>query len=160
MFWDRVAGLAVVALGVAYWRAASALPRPLLQQDVGPEVFPHLIAGALVGLGVLLAGGPLLRRAVRWPAARPQPSEAELGPPPDVAAIVLVFAGLVGYTLAYERLGFILASALFMAFEIVVLEVERARWLWAVPVVVLLPVLLYLLFDTLLGVSLPAGLLG
>lgn len=157
--WDRVAGLAVLVLGVAYWRAASALPRPLIPQDVGPEVFPYLIAGALVVLGALLAVGPLLGRLVGW-RPRPRPSEAELEPAPDWAAIVLVLVGLALYTVLYERLGFILSTMLFMAIEIAVLETDRARWIWAAPVVVLLPMLLYLLFVKLLGVTLPGGMLG
>ncbi|MBI2216938.1 MAG: tripartite tricarboxylate transporter TctB family protein [Candidatus Rokubacteria bacterium] len=154
---DRITGLAIIVLGVAYWRAASALPKPLLQQAVGPEVFPHLIAGALVVLGTVLAIGPLLRRAAGWPA---RPTEAELEGPPDVAAILAVLAGLALYTFLYERVGFILSTVLFMAGEIAVLEVDRRRWPWALPVVLLLPVALYLLFVTLLGVTLPAGILG
>ena len=154
---DRLTGLAVFVLGLAYWRAASALPKPLLQQVIGPEVFPHLIAGALMVLGALLAAGPLLRRLARWPA---RPTEASLEGPPDVAAIVVVLAGLALYTFLYERLGFILSTVVFMALEIAVLEVDRKRWLWAVPLVILLPIALYGLFVKLLGVTLPAGVLG
>ena len=159
MLRDRITGLAVFVLGAAYWGAASALPRPLLQQDVGPEVFPRLIAGGLMILGALLAAGPLLRRLVGWPAA-PRPAEAGLEGPTDVPAIVAVLVGLALYTAFYERLGFVLSTVLFMAVEIAALEVDRKRWIWAVPVVILLPVLLYLLFDKLLGVKLPTGLLG
>jgi putative tricarboxylic transport membrane protein len=138
---------------VAVW------PHPLLQQDVGPEVFPQLIAGALIVLGALLAVGPWLRRAVGWPA-RPRSSEGDLEGPPDVPAIVAVLVGLALYTVLYERVGFLLSTVLFMAGEIVVLEVDRRRWPWALPAVLLLPVALYLLFVKLLGVTLPVGILG
>jgi putative tricarboxylic transport membrane protein len=158
MVWDRVVGLAVVALGIAYWRAASALPKPLLQQDVGPEVFPQLIAAALIGLGAVLAVGPLVAAVLGWPVRRP--ASTPFAPRVDATAIVLLFAGLAAYTWLFERLGFILASVLFMAFEIAVLEVERRRWPWALPAVVLLPLALYLLFVKVLGVTLPAGILG
>jgi putative tricarboxylic transport membrane protein len=155
MLGDRVAGLAVLALGVAYWRAASALPRPLLQQDVGPEVFPHLIGAALIVLGGLLAIGPLIGRLVGWRRREGAAAEAA----PDWLAVALVLLGLVLYTALYERLGFILATVLFMAFEIGVLEGDRKRWPWLVPAVVLVPVALYVLFVKGLGVTLPAGLL-
>lgn len=154
---DRLTGLAVFVLGLAYWRAAAVLPRPLLQQAVGPEVFPQLIAGALMGLGALLAVGSLLRRLVRWPA---RPTEVSLETRPDVAAILFVLGGLALYTFLYERLGFIVSTVVFMALEIAALEVDRKRWPWAVPVVILLPVGLYVLFVTLLGVTLPVGILG
>lgn len=159
MLWDRVSGLAVLVLGLAYWRAASVLPRPLIPQDVGPEVFPQLIAGALVVLGLLLAVGPWLGRLVGW-RPRSRPSEAELEPAPDWPAIVLVLVGLALYTVLYERLGFILSTMLFMVIEIAALETDRTRWIWAAPVVVLVPMVLYLLFVKLLGVTLPAGILG
>jgi len=40
------------------------------------------------------------------------------------------------------------------------MEVERTRWLWAAPAIVLIPVMLYVVFVKLLGVTLPAGIFG
>lgn len=158
MLRDSVIGLSIAALGVVYWRAAGALPKPLLKLAVGPEVFPRLVAGALIVLGALLAVRALLRRVV--PRTAPASATAEIEPAPDWRTIVLVLLGLGLYTLAYERLGFVVATILFMAYEVAVMEVDRTRWLWAAPAVILIPVALYVLFVKLLGVALPPGLLG
>ena len=161
MLRDSVIGLAVAALGVVYWRAAGALPQPLLRQAVGPDVFPRLVAGALMVLGALLVTAPLLRRvAGRAPRPAGVPETTEVEPAPDWRTIALVLLGLGLYALAYERLGFVVATILFMAYEVLVMEVERTRWLWAAPAIVLIPVVLYVVFVKLLGVTLPAGILG
>lgn len=158
---DSVIGLSIAALGVAYWRAAGTLPKPLLKLAVGPEAFPRLVAGALMVLGALLAVTPFFRgvgRRAPPPAGLIETAEAE--PAPDWLTIALVLLGLVLYTLAYDRLGFIVATILFMAYEIVVMEVDRKRWLWALPVMILFPVAMYVLFVKLLGVTLPPGFFG
>jgi putative tricarboxylic transport membrane protein len=152
---DVIIGLAITVVGAVYWRAAGTLPKPLLQTQVGPEVFPELIALALVILGLILVLGPLLRRLMgkRLVASPGEATETELAPP-DVRTIVLVFLGLVLYTLVYEWLGFLVATILFMAYEIGVMEISLKRWLWALPAIVLLPIVLYVLFVKVLGVSL------
>jgi len=112
-------------------------------------------------LGALLVTAPLLRRvAGRAPRPAGVPETTEVEPAPDWRTIALVLLGLGLYALAYERLGFVVATILFMAYEVLVMEVERTRWLWAAPAIVLIPVVLYVLFVKLLGVTLPAGILG
>lgn len=158
---DAIVGLAIVVLGVAYWHAAGALPRPLLRQAVGPEVFPQLIALALVVLGAILVLGPLLRRlAVKTTRAARSPGADAPEPAPDVRTIVLVLLGLGLYTIAFERLGFVVATILFMAYEVGVMEMGLKRWLRALPAIALLPVFLYVVFVKLLGVTLPPGRFG
>jgi putative tricarboxylic transport membrane protein len=157
---DALVGLIITTLGVAYWHAAGALPEPLLKQAVGPGAFPRLIAGALVVLGALLVLGPLVRRRAGRATEPPVTADEEAGPAPDFRTMGLVMLGLVVYVVLFERLGFIVSTIIFMAWEVAVMEVERWRWLRAAPVVVLLPVVLYVLFAKILGVTLPTGPLG
>jgi putative tricarboxylic transport membrane protein len=71
---------------------------------------------------------------------------------------ILAMSGLVGFVLLLEPLGYILAVAALTAVLLFVLKV-RTRLSYLLTIV-LLPVGSYLLFDRLLDVPLPEGILG
>lgn len=72
---------------------------------------------------------------------------------------VAVFCGLYfAYALTFERAGFILSTGMFLV--LVYVLVLRKSILAAIAYAALVTVPIYWLFDRLLSVSLPAGLLG
>lgn len=180
---ERVIGLLVVMVAVAYWWLADNLPLPLLRQAVGPEAFPKLVALFMGAMGALLIIGPVWRRRSRG-AADPTPAaaggeagdEAEVDAGAAVAAALeqdsalpaqvdyrttaLVLLGLAVYPLIYEPLGFMLATFLFLVYEITVMETDRRHWLRTALVSGLTAAAFYFLFVKFLMVTLPAGVLG
>jgi NADH:ubiquinone oxidoreductase subunit H len=69
--------------------------------------------------------------------------------------LVLAFAATVIYAALFERIGFFLATLLFMlGWQVIV---ERQRWLKAVIITVLCAVAMYSLFRLLLHVELPSN---
>ena len=117
-------------------------------EPVGPRAYPLLMLG-------------LMSLALIYMLFRPQPTKhTEEEPALDretlikigvCVALLIVFAG------TFEPLGFILSS---MLIGIPMARLYGGRWLPAIAVTTLMSVGLYLLFDTLMDVPLPLGLLA
>ena len=116
-------------------------------EPVGPRAFPLLMLG-LMGVALL------------YMVFRPAPiKHSEDEPPLDretltkiaiCVALLLVFAGL------FEPLGFILSSILI---GIPMARLYGGRWMPSIVVTTLMAIGLYLLFDRVMDVPLPLGLL-
>ena len=137
---DRWLGAGFIALGGwAFW-VAWGLQVPFAADPLGPTPFPATVAlvVALCGLGMVL-------RPVHG-FARPE----RLAAPP------LLVAAMVAYALLMVPLGFMVATALMAT---AVAWLFGARLLAALGVGVVTAVLLWLLFDKLLDLPLPKGIL-
>jgi putative tricarboxylic transport membrane protein len=144
---ERVMGIAAVVLGLLAVADSFRLTEDTLTGGPGTRFLP-------VTLGLIVAG---LGGAI---ALRPSP-----GPPREAPAsaggrrrIGATLAGLVLYAVTFERLGFLIASAAFVAF-VLILYGER-RWLVVLAIAVGAAGATYYVFARWLGVPLPPGLLG
>ena len=136
---DRWLGAGLIALGGwAFW-VAWGLQVPFAADPLGPTPFPATVAlvVALCGLGMVLR--PVLG------FARPE----RLAAPP------LLVATMVAYALLMVPLGFMVATALMAT---AVAWLFGARPSAALGVGVVTAVLLWLLFDKLLDLPLPRGI--
>ncbi|AAY90722.1 tripartite tricarboxylate transporter TctB family protein [Pseudomonas protegens] len=135
--------LACAGLALMAWPYQAAFS----YEPVGPRAFPLLMLG-LMGLALL------------YMLFRPAPiKHSEEEPPLDrqtltkialCVALLLVFAG------AFEPLGFIVASILI---GVPMARLYGGRWLPSLVIICLLSVGLYWLFDRVMDVPLPLGLL-
>lgn len=136
-----VPALAMIYIGSAY-------QAPFAYEPVGPRAFPLLMLG-------LLATGLVYLLIHPTPLAD-DPDEL----PPGVEGyrkVGLGIALLLGFALAFEPLGFIPASTLAgLCFA----RLYGGRWLPSLGLAVVMALGLYLLFDRLLDVPLPLGLLA
>ena len=120
---------------------------PFSYEPIGPRAFPLLMLG-LMGLALV------------YMVYRPSPiKHTDEDPPMDretlnkiglCVLLLLIFAGL------FEPLGFILSS---MLVGIPMARLYGGRWLPGVVIISLMSVGLYLLFDKVMDVPLPLGLL-
>lgn len=158
---DRVTGLFIVALGAVTAYAGSRLP-PVPGQQVGPNVFPLVIGIGLCLCGLMIAAG----------IGHSFEEEAELDlathsdqPSDDQALaahgslyklrILIPPALLVFYAVAADRLGFYVTTALMI---VIAALTFGARPRLALPVALIAPAFIHLVFYKLLRVPLPAGL--
>ena len=111
----------------------------------GPGFFPFWLAVAFTIVTV----------ALLVLSFRAQPSIASAGEPPRWRALVLTFLSLLGYALALEPLGFLLATFLLML--VLFRSVEPLAWPAAVGGSLATSLLAYALFKVWLQVQLPAG---
>jgi putative tricarboxylic transport membrane protein len=139
---DRLTGLVLVALAVAYGVTASGY-EAMLGDPLGPAVFPVALAIPFGLFGVYLIVRPDPEPA--WPRG------AALGKQ------VLALVAFVAYAYLLEPLGFLVSTFL---------AVLLLGWLLGAKLPqagaagVGIAVVLFVLFDTLLGLPLPAGVLG
>jgi putative tricarboxylic transport membrane protein len=158
---DRATGLLIFGLGAVVAYAGSRLP-PVPGQQIGPNVFPFVI-----GIGLCLCG---LMIAFRIGHSFEEEAEADLAAHSDLPTKEQVLAShgslyrlrilippalLVFYAMAADRLGFYVTTAIMILTAALVFG---ARPRLAVPIALIAPVLVHLVFYKLLRVPLPAGL--
>jgi putative tricarboxylic transport membrane protein len=139
---DRLAGLALLALAVAYGVTAGGY-QAMIGDPLGPAVFPVALAIVLGLLSLYLIVRP--DAEPDWPRGRALVKQA------------LTVAAFVAYAWLLEPLGFLVSSFL----AVVVLGWLLGARLWqAAAAGAAIAVVLFVTFDTLLGLPLPAGVLG
>ena len=156
---DRVTGAFLVALGGITAYAGSKYP-PVPGQQIGPEVFPVVIGLSVALCGLLIAfgiGSRLEAEAEADLAAHGGENVAEEVRGPLYSLRVLIPpALLVFYVLVVDRLGFVPTAAIIV---FIVSLTLGARLKLAIPLAVLAPMGVHLVFYKLLRVPLPEGLL-
>ena len=154
---DRVTGLFLVGLGAAAAYGGWQLP-PVPGQPVGPNVFPLVIGTGLALCGLAIAfgiGHSFEEEEELIPVEGGQPTPPPPGKLYGLRAL-LPPALLLFYVVAADRLGFIITAALIVFATSTALG---ARWKLSLPLAVLAPIGIHLIFSKLLRVPLPAGLL-
>jgi putative tricarboxylic transport membrane protein len=142
---DRVFGALALILAIAYGLHARTFKSGLqvAMDPLGPSTFPYLLAVVLGIAGIYLIVRP--DPSPHWPDRRHLL---------EMAAVIVV---LCLYALTLEEIGFILAT--FVAVAILGWRLG-ARPVHALVNGVAVAVALYGLFDQVLGLPLPSGLLG
>lgn len=165
---DRIIAAVVIAFTAVYCYAAGQIPLLTFGDPIGPRLFPYLIGGLLV-LGAILLffeARPSREQASDVDASFPAeqlPEDDPEAPNGDKGRQVpLLIAGLSAWTLLYilgfERLGYIISTTIFL-FGLT-LYFHPRRWLVNCAISLLLPAFVYFVFDRLLHVNLPTGLLS
>lgn len=155
---DRVTGGAIATLGAAAFFYGSKLP-PVPGQQVGPSAFPMVVGAGLVLCGVMIVLG--VGRHFEEVAEADVVSHStpeELAPLPAWRnwLALLPPALLLFYALASEALGFLPTAAIMV---LVASLAFGARPKLAVPLALIAPFVINLIFLKLLRVPLPGGLL-
>lgn len=159
---ERLPGLiALVLAAVLAWFGRDLVP-PFSYEPIGPRAFPMLLAAGLAVNGLWMLFAP--RRAPKSSGdanaaeaiIHGRLDEGDDGPffgRPVLVALVAVLA----YALFFERLGFPVATLLM---TVAIGRLFGSSWLGGIAVGVGLGIGLHLLFDRLLDVTLPPGLLS
>ena len=153
-FSDRVTGSCLALLGALAFYGGWLQPA-MPGQDVGPSVFPMVIGAGLALCGALAAFG--IGQGFEEPTALVPPAPGEAPAPPPALAGLRAFlppALLVFYAVAAEPLGFLIVAALIVLAASFALG-ARARL--ALPLALLAPLGVHLIFAKLLRVPLPEG---
>lgn len=155
---DRITGSAIAALGAAAFIYGSKLP-PVPGQQVGPSAFPMVVGAGLVICGSLIVFG--IGRHFEEVAEADVVSHAtpeELVPVPAWRnwLALLPPALLAFYALASETLGFLPTTAIMV---LLCSLAFGAKPKLAVPLAIIAPFAINLIFLKLLRVPLPGGIL-
>jgi Tripartite tricarboxylate transporter TctB family len=157
---ENVANLVTLALGIFVSYQSYFFLKLGILISPGAGFLPFLCGIALIVLGIIWRLQSVLIKSPPPPkhAEDPMAAVCETQPAPSPAARVklcLAFVTTVAYAVMFERIGFFLATLLFMlGWQMVV---ERQRWLKAIIVTVLCAAAMYTLFRYLLRVELPSN---
>jgi len=140
---DRMAGIAGLLLAAFLAVFGWGLQAPFAYEPVGPRAFPLglSLVIALCSAWLIYKGG----------------GEAEPNPPGANLRISLMVGLIAGYAFLFVWLGFVIANTIMVVF---VGRLFGGSWVKAVITGVAMSVLFFLLFDKVLDVVLPTGLLG
>lgn len=148
---DAVFGLLLAILGITILLAIRSFPN-IPGQNVGPALFPGLIAtGLCIGGVILMVQGWRVRASVPWLVP-----QAWVRSPRHVLGFVVLVASVVFYMLVSEQLGFLISATLILTALFHVLRVPLGK---SVLIAVLASLLIHFAFYKLLRVPLPWGVL-
>lgn len=140
---DRMLGALCLAAAGAMALAAGDYAAAISYEPVGPRAFPLLLAALIAACGA-------------WLVARPSPHAAGVAGA-RVRPLLVCVAAIVAYALLFQPLGFTVATALL---AVPVGVAFGGGWRASLLGGLGLGVGLYLLFDRLLDVVLPTGVLS
>jgi len=148
---DAVFGALLVFFGVVVLVHVQAFPK-IPGQQVGPALFPGLVAAGLAVCGVLLVASGIRHRA-QQPWAQ---TAAWMRSGRHVVAFVAIVGGVALYVALAQRVGFLIVAPVLLIVWFVVLGV---RPLLAVVVAAIATMVIWYAFYKLLRVPLPWGIL-
>jgi putative tricarboxylic transport membrane protein len=152
---ELVLGLGIAALGAFLLYETGEIRVSPTYSRVKPWVIPVIVGGILAVLGLALAWQSWRSKQVAGPA----PSTAEtLDGAADWLPIAAIAVGLVQQILLFQVLGFVPTAA--VLFFCVAYGFGSRRYLRDAGIAVALAVVAYVGFVTVLGLNLPAGILG
>jgi putative tricarboxylic transport membrane protein len=151
---ELLVALAVVILGVVILLQTQDIRVTRATARVGPRVFPWIVGGGLIVIGLWYAV-ELLRGQRARPAADSEDVDITL--PPDWTTLAGIGAGLVAYALLIEGAGFIIASA--ALYVITAFSMGSRKIVRDIGIGIVIAVGAYVAFSEGLGVRLPQGIL-
>ena len=156
---DHVAGAFFVAIGLLVAALSGDLPVGQLSMP-GAGFLPFLCGLALIALGIVWRLQTLLLKSSPHVdhSADPMAAACEAAPVPlpgSRVKLVLALVATLAYAVLFERIGFFLATLVFMlGWQMVV---ERQGWLKSIIITALCTAAMYTLFRYLLHVELPSN---
>ena len=138
---DRKYAIVMLVLSIIYCAAAL-----LLDADFNPvneKFYPFALSVLMIvsSIGLFIWPSP---HTTSWPKGK------------NVIKIGITFCAILVYCFVLRKIGFIISAGVLMGICMWVFEAERK---WIVPVSIVTAIIFYIVFDRLLGLNLPAGLL-
>ena len=132
----------MLVLSIAYCVSAWSLDSDF--DPVNEKFYPFVLSVLMIllSVGLLIWPSP---HSTTWPNWR------------NLQKIGVTFCAILIYSLVLNEIGFIISASLLMAVCMWVFEASRK---WILPTSLIVAIVFYIIFDRLLGLNLPAGLLG
>ena len=146
---EVIADLFFLVLALAYGLGALAIPEAMFGDPWAPRIYPLIISGAMIVLSITL-----LINEIKKQRTKEEQKPVHFVFNSDVKLIAFVVLMSVLYALAFDFIGFIISTFLFL--EIVLAYISKGKkLLWPTVIALVFSVGIYYLFGRLLGVTLP-----
>jgi len=139
---DKKYAIVMLILSMAYCYSAFSLDADF---DPTQEKYYHFVLSiAMIILSIALLVWPS-PHTTSWPNWK------------NLRKIGLTFCAILVYSLVLHKVGFLISASVLMGICMWVFEADRK---WIVPVSIIVVASFYIIFDRLLGLNLPAGILN
>jgi hypothetical protein len=139
---DRKYAIVMLVLSVIYCAAAFSLDADF--NPVNEKFYPFVLSVLMIISSIGLFIWPSTH-TTSWPMGR------------NVLKIGLTFFAILVFCFVLQKIGFIISAGVLMGICMWVFEAKRK---WIVPISIVTAISFYVVFDRLLGLNLPAGLLS
>jgi putative tricarboxylic transport membrane protein len=139
---DRKYAIAMLIISMVYCYSAFSL-----DADFNPtqeKYYPFVLSIAMILLSLGLLVWPSAH-TTSWPKRK------------NLQKIGLTFCAILVYSLVLQSVGFLISASVLMGICMWVFDANRK---WIVPVSIIVAISFYIIFDRLLGLNLPAGILN
>jgi hypothetical protein len=139
---DRKYAIIMLVLSVIYCASAFSLDADF--NPVNEKFYPFVLSVLMIisSIGLFIWPSP---HTTSWPMGR------------NVLKIVLTFVAILVFCFVLQKIGFIISAGVLMGILMWVFDAKRK---WIVPISIVTAISFYVVFDRLLGLNLPAGLLS
>lgn len=158
---DLISSAIAIVFGAAVYLMSGSIVIKRKGGDIGSAFLPKLVAGIMIGLGVLLLVSTILKM-------RRQPSEAKQaekkGGSAEWLPTLLSFVNLIVYVLIFKPVGFLISTFLYLMAQMLIMSPvkkpsPRQLALWAL-IAVIAALAIFFLFTKAFSMPLPKGILG
>ena len=151
---DRVIFVCILILAGIYFFATEKLPSLEIGDPLGPKAFPRLL-----GIGLIVTAVILFLEMVRGRKTEPASDVPSRGPADRTSYLIVggVTVWTFLYFLVFERLGYILATSIYLIALMAFLN--RGKWTANVLTAIGFAFGSYIMFVKVLGVNLAPGIL-
>ena len=139
---DRKYAIGMLILSVIYCASAWLLDADF--DPVNEKFYPFVLSVLMILLSIGLFVWPS-PQATSWPKWK------------NLQKIGLTFTAILVYSFILQKIGFIVSASLLMAICMWVFEARRN---WILPTAIIVPICFYIVFDRMLDLNLPTGLLN
>ncbi len=156
---EKIASLAATAIAIAYLVGAFLIKEPPLRQQMGPEAFPKAIGVLMLFLSLLYVRQQFQKQPIQDDEERAAiiGAEEKLSAYVDYKTIGIMLALMFAYGLAFEPIGYPLATLLMFIAGIFVLDRNHLKRDMIIALIASFGI--FFLFRFVLRVNLPAGIL-
>ena len=139
---DRKYAIVMLVLSIIYCAAALSLDADF--NPVNEKFYPFVLSVLMIvsSIGLFIWPSP---HTTSWPKGR------------NVLKIGITFCAILVYCFVLQKIGFIISASVLMGICMWVFEAERK---WIAPVSIVTAISFYIVFDRVLELNLPAGLLN
>lgn len=146
---DTLAGLFSLIFGVVYLMFTLNLDRATVGNPAAPLIFPSIIAGGMITMGICLLGSELIKKQHLEEKKEKTASEIY-----QRKLIIYTCICALIYAIFFEKLGYIVSTTFFMGASLFSLR-GKDRWKSNILIALLFASFIYFTFVEGLGIPLP-----
>ena len=158
---DIISSAVAIVFGAAVYLMSGSIVIKRKGGDIGSAFLPRLVAGIMIGLGILLLISTLVK--MRKQPAAAETAEKKAGSM-EWLPTLLSFVNLIVYVLIFKPVGFLISTFIYLMAQMLIMSPvkkpsTKQLALWAL-IALIAALAIFFLFTKAFSMPLPKGILG